>query len=500
MLNSNDIAEKTQGDISLMTVGADLAYTKKWDRTSLSGKVQYTDLRPYQDMIEQDFDWDQAPNGKVAEFVFRQKVKENGLLKVYANMDLSNLAIRQPNINNGGIKDTVAIDNNYFYLNTTYREMLNNKWTLRAGLSSTLNEENLNVNSDDIDENEKAFHAKLAFNWEATEKVSVNMGTEFFGKKFTQEFAISNGPTGAFNFADNIASTFVEADYFASNKFVVRTGLRLENSSLLNQTWVNPRIAMSYKLTEKGQFSLAYGDYLQSAQNNYVLVNNQLKPEKATHYILNYQHIHDNRVFRVETYLKQYDDLVKFVDLNNFNPNTYTNNGFGEAKGVDVFWRDGKTFKETDYWISYSYVDSERDYQDFAQLATPSFVSNHNFSFVVKHFVTPLRTQFGATYNFASARPFHNPNKAGFMNDQTPTFQDLSLNAAVLLKPNIILYMSSSNIFGRDNVFGYQYASQANDQGLFDRQVIGQGAKRFVFIGLFITLSKDGNENQLDNL
>ena len=86
------------------------------------------------------------------------------------------------------------------------------------------------------------------------------------------------------------------------------------------------------------------------------------------------------------------------------------------------------------------------------------------------------------------------------MNDQTPTFQDLSLNAAVLLKPTVILYLSSSNIFGRDNVFGYQYANQANEQGLYNRQVVGQGARRFVFIGLFITLTKDGSENQLDNL
>ena len=60
--------------------------------------------------------------------------------------------------------------------------------------------------------------------------------------------------------------------------------------------------------------------------------------------------------------------------------------------------------------------------------------------------------------------------------------------------------MSSSNIFGRDNVFGYQYANQANAQGIYERQVVGQGAKRFVFLALFITLTKDGQENQLNNL
>ncbi|MFY0591522.1 TonB-dependent receptor [Roseivirga sp.] len=499
VLNSNDIAEKTQGDISVMSVGGDLAYTKRWDKTSISGKIQYTDLRPYQDLISQNFDWESAPVGKVGEFVFRQKVKNNGLLKVYANVDLSNFTIRQPNIDRGGLKDTISIDNKYFYVNANYKDILNKKWSVRGGLSTTYNKEDIGFNTDQIDETERGVHGKLAFNWDANEKISVNMGTEVFHKRFDREFEVTNAQD-AFNFEDNTMATFVESDYFASNKLILRTGLRFEHSSLLNQAWVSPRIAMSYKVSEAGQFSLAYGKFLQAPQNEFALVNNNLAPERATHYILNYQYFKDSRVFRVETYLKDYDNLVKYQDLNDFNPLNFNNNGFGKAKGVDVFWRDGKTFKETDYWVSYSYVDSERDYQDFNSVATPSFLSKHNFSFVLKHFVEPLRVQFGATYNYASARGFHNPNRDGFQNDQTPAYHDISLGAAILLKQNIIIYVSSSNVLGRDNVFGYQYAAQPDNTGFYDRQPIRQAAKRFIFLGLFITLTKDGQENQLDNL
>jgi outer membrane receptor for ferrienterochelin and colicin len=340
----------------------------------------------------------------------------------------------------------------------------------------------------------------VAFNWDAHEKISVNLGSEFFHKSFERSLDLTDGFNQTFSFEDNTLASFAEADYFASNKLIVRTGLRYEHSSLLGRDWVSPRIAMSYKVSEYGQFSLAYGKFLQAPQNQYTLVKRNLVPEQATHHILNYQYVKDNRVFRVETYLKKYDDLVKFQSQNDFNPLNYSNAGFGKAKGVDVFWRDSKTFKETDYWVSYSYVDSERDYQDFNSLATPSFLSEHNFSFVVKHFVQSLRVQFGATYNYASNRPFHNPNRDGFQNDATPAFHDVSLNAAILLKQNIIIYLSSSNVFGRNNVFGYEYASQPSATGFFDRQPIGQAAKRFVFLGLFITLTKDGQENQLDNL
>ena len=500
ILNSNDMADKTQTDISLMTVGGDFAYVKKWKNTSLSGKVQYTDLRPYQNLVKQWFDWEEAPVGTVGEIVFRQNLNKDGLLKVYANTNVSSFIIRQPNIDLAGEKDTVDLSNDYYYLNASYKDILNDKWSVRAGASVTFNEENILLNTDDIDEEEKAYHTKIAFNVDVTEKVSLNFGTEYFHKNYRRKFDFDGGDNGDFDFADNLAAAFIEGDYFASNAFVLRAGLRLENSSLLGNTWLSPRVSMAYKLSDISQFSLAYGEFLQAPQNAYALVNNDLKPERATHYILNYQYINKGRIFRVEGYYKDYDDLVKFTEENNFDPSNYFNSGFGEAKGFDVFWRDNQTIKGTDYWVSYSYVDAERDYRDFSSVATPKFVSKHNFSWVIKHFISRIRTQVGATYTYASGRPFNNPNLAGFQNDKTKTFHDLSLNAAVLIKQNIILYMSSSNVLGRDNIFGYQYASQQNEQGVFERQAIRQGAKRFLFLGLFITLSKDGQENQLRNL
>lgn len=500
ILNSNDVPEKTQADISLMSVGGDVAYTKKWEKTSVSGKLQYTNLRPYQNLISQYFDWEKAPLSTTGEFIIRQQVRNNGLLKLYANISRSDFTIRQPNINREGIKDTISIANDYFYLNTNYKDVLNSKWSIKAGVSTTFNDEAIGFNNDGFGEKEKAAHGKLALNWDTSEKITVNFGSEFYHKNYERQLYLENGAPTNYSFNEELLTSYAEGDYFASNAFVIRMGLRLEHSTLLRRTWLSPRIAMSYKLNEKGQFSFAYGRFLQSSQNNYVLINNKLAPEEATHYILNYQHIYEGRVFRVEAYSKQYDNLVKYQDLNNYDPFQYTNSGFGKARGVDFFWRDSKSFDNTDYWISYSYLDSERNYRDFPLVATPSFVSAHNFSFVIKHFVDPIRTQFGATYNFASNRPFHNPNKQGFQNDRTPEFHDLSLNAAILIKQNIILYLSSSNVFGRDNIFGYQYANERNGDGVYPSQAIRQAAKRFLFVGLFITLSKNGQENQLENL
>lgn len=499
VLNSNDFPLETQTDISIMSVGGDISHTKAWEKTSFSAKIQATDLSPYQDIIKQNFDWEEAPNAAGSEFVIRHKVNKDGLFKLYVNSDHSKMRLRQRNLETG-IKDTIGQVNDYLYINANYRDILNKQLSIKGGVAITSNKGDLRFNSSYFDEHELSMHSKLTLQWDASEKVSVNAGSEWINRSFDQSVKFGEGVPSNRGFDEHLLANFVETDYFASNRFVIRAGLRSEYTTLTNQHFVNPRLAMSYKLNNQGQFSLAYGQFVQAPQNTFSVVQTELTPEKAEHFILNYQLIKNDRIFRIESYYKKYDDLVKYESFMDFEPSNYNNSGFGEAKGFDVFWRDSKTFKNTDYWVSYSFVDSERDYQNFDQIARPGFVSKHNLSIVVKHFVEPLRTQFGATYNYSSSRLYHNPNLEGFQNSSTPTFQDVSLNAAILLKQHIILYLSSSNVFGRENVFGYEYASAPNDHGVFESRAIGQGAKRFVFFGLFITLTKDKTANQLDNL
>ena len=149
--------------------------------------------------------------------------------------------------------------------------------------------------------------------------------------------------------------------------------------------------------------------------------------EKATHYILNFQHVDDKRTFRIETYYKQYADLVKFM------PDT-NNKGNGYASGIDIFWRDKKTVKYGDYWISYSFVDTKRNYREFPVLATPTFVAKHTLSIVAKYFFPKISLSVGATYVFATGRPYYNPNKSDqeYLTDFTRYYHNFSLNFSYL--------------------------------------------------------------------
>ena len=210
-------------------------------------------MRPYQSIISQEFDWETPPHGYVGEVVFRQQVGKDGLLKLYTNLDHSNFTIREYNLDSQ-LKDTIDLTNDYKYFNASYRDIINDVWSVRGGLTYTTNTDDIVFNSFNFTDRTKGWHAKVAANWDGHSKLSLNAGVELITNHF--ERRLGEAPsTDIFQFQDNLTAGFAELDFFASNRFVVRTGLRLEHSSLLRDTWMSPRIAASYKATEKGTSS-----------------------------------------------------------------------------------------------------------------------------------------------------------------------------------------------------------------------------------------------------
>ena len=69
-----------------------------------------------------------------------------------------------------------------------------------------------------------------------------------------------------------------------------------------------------------------------------------------------------------------------------------------------------------------------------------------------------------------------------------------------MLSENVGLFFMCTNVLGVNNVFGYEYGQNINEEGLYNRRAIIQPAKRFILVGVTITLSKNGVMNQLRSL
>jgi len=500
VLNSKDVAEINQTDIGILSVGADVAHTQVWDRASLSGKIQYTNIRPYFNLINQEIDWNVPPVSGEGSLAYRQKIGKDGMFKFFGKMNQTSLSTFNHDIFDPSIKRQYDLTNGYGYGNGTYQQSLNPNWSLRTGVAYSFHQNKIELDGFPLNDRETGIHAKAVFEHSVNNQLEIRMGAEMINRSY--EAARYNSNTDAresLSFTEPLSAAFAEAELYASSHFVTKAGGRFEYNGLTQKAHVDPRLSLAYKPGKQGQFSLAYGTFRQSPLNQYISIYPQLGAQRAEHVIANYQIVTDRKTFRVEAYYKRYRDLPKFtID----HPALISNSGNGYAKGVELFWRDSKTIRNADYWISYSYLDTERDYLNFPASAVPSFASTHNFSFVYKHFITAIKSQLGFTYSYSSGRTYFNPNKpvAEFNSDKTPSYQDLSANVAYLPKSNLIIYVSCTNLLGRDNIFGYEYSTMPDAAGMYASRAIRQAAPRFLFVGVFITLSKNKSINQLPNL
>jgi hypothetical protein len=231
--------------------------------------------------------------------------------------------------------------------------------------------------------------------------------------------------------------------------------------------------------------------------------------QQATHYIGNWQWSKDSRTLRLEGYYKDYRDLiVENVNPYSFNPNTYRfsfaqvdNSGYGYAKGLELFWRDKKTVKNLDYWVSYSYIDTKRKYNNFIAEATPSFISDHNLNIVTKYFIEKIQTNISATYSYASGRPYYDPNYAtvsnesavqNFMTGRTPEYHNLAISAAWLHtfgKWFTVFYVSIDNVTNQHNIFGYRYQYNSTT-GTYAQSPVVPALYRTIFVGVNMSLTQ----------
>jgi hypothetical protein len=495
VLDSKDQESISRTDIGLLSVGADVTHTEAWDRASLSGKIQYTNIRPYFGLINQEIDWKTPPASWEGSAAYRQQVGKDGMLKIFGNFNHSNFSLYQHEIAEPENKQLYELTNDYRYINGAYKESIHKNWVIRGGVSYTQIKNKTELESIDIVEDDKASHTKIALEGSLSDKVEVTNGIESIQRHYQIKTDTSSR---SLNFTETITAAFSEWELYASNKFVTRAGVRAEYNTLLQKVGIDPRVSLAYKTGDNSQVSLAYGSFKQSVAREYLRLDNSLEQEQANHYILNYQRIENNRTFRAELYHKEYENLLKYQEGSN--GILYTNSGTGYARGFELFWRDNRSIKNVDYWLSYSYLDTKRNYLDFSNSVVPTFASAHNFSFVYKHFISKIKSQVGATYSFTSGRPYDNPNEAVRNASRTPMYADLSFNWSYLPTSNVIIHFSCTNVLGRDNIFGYEFSASPNENGLYDSRPIRQAAKRFLFLGVFITLSKEKTINQLPTL
>lgn len=514
VLETIDIPEKSEANASITPLfwGGGLQKVNDKKNFSWGMDYSYTNVGLYFKLIKQIPDFFKMPQYHSVDGNFRFKTKNGGIVKYYGTFDYNQTGLRTQSLDSLALKKATYIKGTNIYQNLSWKQPLNNNWKLNAVLSFSNNHNNIwQQLQDSSDHPVPIMHTYWdTLNFTLKNNDLFGQGKFVLEKKFVGQNALRFGAEYWYNkydltynnrttiLKDNYIAGFAETDIFITRQLALQTGVRFENSSLLGHSDFSPRASLAYKFAPKNQLSAAYGIFYQKPENMYLVWNPKMDMTKASHYILTYMYQGKKTMLRVEGYYKDYRDLVKTY------PN-YNNTGNGYAKGIDVYWRDNnQTIKDVDYWITYSYIDSKRDYLNFPNQMQPNFVANHTFNIVAKKFFPSISTGISPTFNFATGRPYYNlflsnPNAPNYsVTDQgrTKQYQMLNISAYHLMKIGKgfgVLYASMSNVLNRDNVFGYQYALNGSNKA-----PILPPAKRFYFIALFISWGVDRSQDTIN--
>lgn len=529
LLESIDLPEKTSASfgISYLNANAGIQKLSKNKKSSWGVTYSYTNLSLVYNLIKQKFDYFQVPIVHQADANFRIKTSSTGMLKYYGTFSSTNVGFRQQDVDSLNMKDAFGLKNLNMYHNLSWKEYFGDGWKINVGTSYSTNKDNIDMEFQN-DENQKQelaeplyayknfnlinkgqyANAKVVFEKQLKSLSAIRFGTEDNYSNEKSTYNEYDGTSYPQNVKENIISGFGEADIYVTNNIAARLGVRAEHSKLLDAWDLAPRISFAYKLADKSQFSLAYGTFYQDPDRKYLPSINALHFQKATHYILQYEKMVKDRTFRTELFYKKYNDLLKTTGSNNENFRAINNNGFGDAKGIEFFWRDKKTFKNFDYWISYSYLDTKRDFLNYPFAIEPSFVSKHTASLVVKKFVMPIKTQLNMSYTFASGRPYYdivynyNDNKYSIIEQgRTKDYNNLSVSINYLpsigktnAKAFSVFVFSVTNILGFNNVYNYNFS--VNGQ---NKEAVAPPSKRFIYLGYFVSLGIDRTDDEINN-
>ena len=524
ILESIDLPDRSAANLSLSPIilgggFQDLAKNKK---SSWGINYSYVNLIAYFNIVKQTPDYFTMPAFHNADANFRFKTKNGGMIKYYTTFSRGVLGLRRTDIDSADLKDAFGLTNINWYNNLSWKENLGKGWKMNLGMSYSTNTDNISQQLQNKNNQQQSYpgspwainknfaiksRQELSQLKAVFEKRLFGISTIRFGSEYMYGVNHNKFNDTLSNLVENFQSLFAETDIYVTNDLAAKIGARFEHSSIINKSNFAPRISVAYKVGKGAQVSAAYGIFYQKPENTQLVYTKNLGYTQATHYILTYQKSTNDRIFRAETFYKKYHDLVKIEPVNYYY-GTYNNSGTGYAKGIEFFWRDKKSIKNFDYWISYSYLDTKRNYLNYPGLLEPDFATTHTASFVMKRFFLKMKTGFNFTYSYATGRPYYNFKFNGSGNkyiiaDEGTTKDYHNLGFSMNYVPSVgktnpklfwVLVASITNVLGYDPVFGYRYSYNG-----MNKQPVGLPAKRFYFIGAFFSWGVDRTQDAINN-
>ncbi len=540
LLESIDMPDRSSGSLNLtaLGIGAGYQHLSSDKKFTIGGSYNYTNLGLYFGIVPQLVDYNQTPIYHSGDFNFRKKIG-SGILKFYASGSRGDVGIYRPYLDSydasSGLYTTktgTALLNQNIYTNLSYKTTLPAEWHLQAVSSYSTNSDSFGIHPTPYSQqalgpiavgilNQNQFASlRMQTSKSLNDKFRLNLGliSQYSREQGNQHYHDSSQYIQQ-DYRDQLSAAFAESEIYINNNLGFKIGIRGEYSSYMRASNIAPRVSMAYRMGNIGEFSGAFGYYFQKPNPQYLYKSSQLDFMRARHYILTYVKSSTDRMLRIEAFRKDYDRLISYTGGNygyQFYPTPtgpISQQGEGYAQGLELYYRDKKTLRAIDYWVSYSFLDTRRRYLNFPIAAQPDFAAQHVASIVAKKFWTKINFGLNASYNFSAGRPYFDPNtnldnngqiiNERFMQQKSPNYGSLNLSANYLRQFGSVFsvfVVSVTNVLNQDQIYGYNFSQYSRDiNGDLLRSPVLPGARQFLFLGAFFSIGVDRSQEAINN-
>ena len=500
ILQTTDMPDKDLTQVSLMSLGGGVTRTQKFGgNQAIALGVEGSHLGLYTALYDEASERiTKTPRTLSAQGGYWWQGREGRNLKMFAQTSMQSYAASDSADARFYGTERLALDNHNVYTQVAYQQPqgIDGLWSFGASVAA--NRDRFGFDANDIALDQLDLQGRASYSDNYRDIMLWRAGVEQAQRRERFEWGDTESLTPVQELRRDYSAAFVESDFFLAGKWVLRAGLRGDVYHG-NSAHISPRGQLSYLFSAKHQLALSAGKYVQRQTNEDLFaLDHGLRAASLDYYGLTYSRSWKGRVLRAEAYAKTYHDLATLTQQGEF-----ATDGDGYARGFDLFFRDRKTVKNADFWVSYSFIDTERRRGSLTERARVSFAAQQNIAFVAKRYFAKSRMGLSATYRYHNGRPFDNPNSPVRFGETTPDFHDLSLNVTHLtnIKGHFtVIFVSLTNVAGARQVHQYRYSEQPQANGQYDRIEVDNLFPRFPFVGMFVSIGDKNRVGDVDDI
>lgn len=370
--------------------------------------------------------------------------------------------------------------------NLQWKQTIGKRLLLTGNLAGSRFERQQNLGVLDLDISESFDQARLTADY-SFDNVALLSGLSLFENvtRYRGDVPVEEGGDISYHidarYRNLQTNVFQELRGQFSKRWQYVVGWRGEQHSLADTFVVDPRYALTFSASPQWTLVFSGGRYHQLPDLDYFDANYgnaRLAPQKSWHSIAGVVYETDNYMMRLEGYYKNYSQLVR-EDSNRL----FSSDGDGYSRGVDLFLK--REHPRYSGWVSYSFLQSRRNWLTAPSLSPTRFDIPHQVTIVSKIDFS-LRWHAAISYRFAAGRPYTS-SLVTYLDSRVPDYHtaDVSVNylKSFFTGNMTVFYLSLSNLFNRDNIFDYLYSPDFTQ-----REPVVSTMRRTVYFGFSFSM------------